>query len=339
MIISKTPVRISFFGGGTDYPSYYLNHSGAVLGTTIDKYIYISLNKLSPFFDYNIRIGYSKSELVNSIGEIQHPSIRECLRYYEIEDSLDIHIFADLPARTGLGSSSAFTVGFLKALDLYTGRHSTQEELAHKALYIEQQLIGEKVGSQDQCHAAYGGFNLFEFSKQSINVTPVEIQDVNKSLLNDSLMLFFTGVKRYAEDILDEQIKKTQSSQNDQYLKQMYEMVFKAKTILEQHPQEGFLKAFGQLLDESWNLKKQLSSKISSSHIDDLYHKALEAGAKGGKLCGAGFGGFLLLVVPEMNQDRVRKALHPLMEVPLNFEESGSQIIYENEHKLQGITV
>lgn len=330
MIISKTPVRISFFGGGTDYPSYYKNKPGAVLGTTINKYIYLSLNTLSPFFDYNMRISYSKSELVDSIEEIEHPSVRECLKYLEMKKGLDIHIFADLPARTGLGSSSAFTVGFLNALNAFKGQKSLKEMLAQKALHVEQDLIQEKVGSQDQYHAAYGGLNIIKFHGDETQVTPVVISNKKKRALDSSMMLFYTGVKRYAEDVLDEQITKTKSCQNDGHLEKMYQMVFEAEEIISSCEKDQMIEELGHLLDKSWQLKQKLSSKISSSLIDGLYEKAKAAGAFGGKLCGAGRGGFLLLIVPSHKQEEVRLAMHPLLEVQFNFESEGSSIIYYN---------
>ncbi|MCH9634277.1 MAG: D-glycero-alpha-D-manno-heptose 7-phosphate kinase [Chlamydiae bacterium] len=330
MIISKTPVRISFFGGGTDYPSYYLKKNGAVLGTTINQYIYLSLNSLSPFFDYKIRVGYSKSEVVNSLDEIQHPSVRECLKYAELFEGLDIHIFADLPARTGLGSSSAFTVGLLNALNAYKGKKSLKALLAEKALYVEQKLIQEKVGSQDQYHAAYGGLNVIEFSKEGVQVRPVIISNEKKTLLDNSLMLFYTGVKRYAEDILEEQITKTKSAENNSNLELMHEMVFEAESIISQLPPTEMLIELGHLMDQGWQLKRKLSSKISNNHIDELYSKAKLAGAYGGKLCGAGRGGFLLLMVPIDKQNSVREALSPLREVKFGFENEGSSIIYYN---------
>ncbi len=330
MIISKTPVRISFFGGGTDYPSYYKKRAGAVLGTTINQYIYLSLNSLSPFFEYNIRVGYSKSEVVNSVDEIEHPSVRECLKYMNLHEGLDIHIFADLPARTGLGSSSAFTVGFLNALSAFKGQKSLKEMLAQKALHVEQNLIQEKVGSQDQYHAAFGGLNIIEFSREKVHVRPVIIAPEKKACFENSLMLFYTGVKRYAEDILEEQISKTRASQNDENLEQMYQMVFQAEKIMSDESPEKMLIKLGDLLDQSWQLKRKLSSKISNDLVDDLYAKAKSAGAYGGKLCGAGHGGFLLLMVPPAKQADVRKALDPLLEVPFSFENEGSSIIYYN---------
>ncbi len=330
MIISKTPVRISFFGGGTDYPAYYKKYPAAVLGTTIDKYIYISLHALQHFFDYKIRVGYSKVELVNSIADIQHPSVRECLKFYGVDEGLDVHIFAELPARTGLGSSSSFTVGFIHALKAFVKQKITKELLAKESLYVEQQLIGEKVGSQDQYHAAFGGLNKIKFSHQGIECEPVDISMERKYLLDNSLMLFYTGVKRYAEDILEEQITKTKSSKNDEYLNEMYALVREAEKLLIDGSQYQFVSSWGALMHESWQLKCKLSSQITSDYIDDLYTKARHAGALGGKLCGAGRGGFLLLVVPEESKEKVRKALDPLMEVDFNFENEGSSILYHN---------
>lgn len=330
MIISKTPVRISLFGGGTDYPAYYENNPAAVLGTTIDKYIYISVHPLQHFFDYKLRVGYSKVELVNSVNEIQHPSVRECLKFFGIDEGIDIHIFAELPARTGLGSSSSFTVGFIHALKEFMRHKASKEILAKESLFVEQQLIKEKVGSQDQYHAAYGGLNEIIFSKENIECLPIDIEEDRKNLLDRSLMLFYTGIKRYAEDILDEQIKKTKSLKNNEYLKEMYALVKEAKNLLVEASDFQFEKAFGELMHESWQLKCKLSSQITSAYIDSLYTKARDAGALGGKLCGAGRGGFLLLFVPKESQENVRKALHPLMEIDFNFEDQGSTILYHN---------
>ena len=209
LIISRTPVRISFFGGGTDYPAYYEHQKGAVLGTTIDQYTYISVKTLqSPFFDHNIRIAYSKTELIKKVHEIEHPSIRECLKHRGLDGNLDIHIFSDLPARTGLGSSSSFTVGFLNALDALQGKKSSKQQLAKEACHVEQSCICETVGSQDQFHAAYGGFNVIEFSSSHIHVRPVILSRKKKQLLEDHLLVFFTGITRFASEIVQEQIKK-----------------------------------------------------------------------------------------------------------------------------------
>ena len=328
MIISRTPVRISLFGGGTDYPAFYERHSGIVLGTTINKYTYVSVNTLSEFFEHNIRIGYSKTELVKNIDEIQHPSIRECLKYKNISKNLDIHIFADLPAKTGLGSSSSFTVGFLNALNALQGKKVSKQKLAEEAIFVEQELIRENVGSQDQFHAAFGGFNVMEFSPNKINVRPVIISAEKLKLLENHLMIFYTGLTRFASDVVKEQIDKTKTRSNDQYLLAMRDMVFKAEHVISNSTDQDMIKELGYLLDKSWELKKQLSSKISNSKIDESYKIAKDAGAYGGKLCGAGSGGFLALLVPENKKNEIREKLKQLLEVDFKFENQGSTIIY-----------
>ncbi|NGX28906.1 MAG: D-glycero-alpha-D-manno-heptose 7-phosphate kinase [Candidatus Anoxychlamydiales bacterium] len=328
MIISRTPVRISLFGGGTDYPAFYERHSGIVLGTTINKYTYVSVNTLSEFFEHNIRIGYSKTELVKNPDEIQHPSIRECLKYKNIAGNLDIHIFADLPAKTGLGSSSSFTVGFLNALNALQGKKVSKQKLAEEAIFIEQELIKENVGSQDQFHASFGGLNIMEFSPNKINVRPVIISTAKLKLLEDSLMIFYTGLTRFASDIVKEQIDKTKTRSNDQYLLEMKEMVCTAEQIISNSQDQVMIKDLGSLLDESWQLKKKLSSKISNSKIDESYKIAKDAGAYGGKLCGAGSGGFLALLAPENKKTEIREKLKKLLEVDFKFENQGSTIIY-----------
>lgn len=328
MIISRTPVRISLFGGGTDYPAFYERYSGLVLGTTINKFTYISVNILSNFFDHKIRIGYSKTELVKKPEEIIHPSIRECLLFKNITKNLDIHIFSDLPAKTGLGSSSSFTVGFLNALYAINGVKASKKQLATEACHIEQNLIKENIGSQDQFHAAYGGFNIIEFTPNDINVRPVNISLEKLQLLEKSLMIFYTGLTRFASDIVKEQIDKTKSKSNDTYLLKMKDMVTTAEDIILATSKDHMIKDLGQLLDESWQLKKQLSSKISNSKIDEAYSLAKQAGAYGGKLCGAGSGGFLAILAPINKQAKIRQKLKNLLEVDFKFENQGSTIIY-----------
>lgn len=330
MIISKTPVRLSFFGGGTDYPEYFLREEGAVLGTTIDKHIYVSVNRLSDFFEYKIRVSYSRAELVNSVDEIIHPSVRETLKYRKITGNLDIHIFADLPARTGLGSSSSFTVGLLCALNALDKKKVTPQQLAEEAVYIEQKLIKENVGCQDQFHAAFGGFNIIEFNKNKIKVRTIDISDTKLKLLNDSMMVFYTGATRYASEILEEQIAKTKNSKNDKSLRQMHQMVYEAEEILKKKGGEGMIEAFGELLGRNWKLKKSLSSKITNDFINEIYDKAVRAGAYGGKLSGAGNGGFIFFLVPQHKKEYVRAVLAPLLEVHFNFEKEGAKIIYES---------
>lgn len=331
MIISKTPLRLSFFGGGTDYPVYFNEAKGAVLGTTIDKYIYVSVNRLSEFFDHRIRVGYSRAELVKHVDEIVHPSVRETLRFLKIDGNLDIHIFADLPAQTGLGSSSAFTVGLLTALHTLEQREVTKHQRALDAIHIEQNLIKEHVGSQDQIHASHGGLNIIEFSKEGIAVRPVLISDEKRALLEKSLLIFYTGLTRFAPQILVEQIENTRVGNTHEHLRSMYQMVFDAEKIIANEPPETMLRKLGELLHEAWRLKKSLSTKISNDHIDQMYARAMAAGAYGGKLAGAGSGGFLFFLVPQEKQAAVRKALKDHLEVNFSFEKEGSRIIHIGE--------
>lgn len=327
-IISRTPVRISFFGGSTDYPDYFHRKKGATLGTTIDKYTYISINSLSHFFDYTLRISYSKIELVKALEEIQHPSVKGCLKHRGEFPSLDIHISSDLPAKTGLGSSSSFTVGFLNCLYALEGKLVSKQKLAEEACFVEQKVIGELVGSQDQFHAAFGGLNIFEFSSSGIKVKPLILSHEKRQIFEDHLLIFYTGLTRFANDILQEQVQKTKSANNDEYLDRMYEMVFIAEEIFSSASNHEIMPLLGKLLHDGWELKKRLSSQISNSAIDESYEKALAAGALGGKLCGAGSGGFLALLVPPEKKGTVREALKHFKETPCAFEREGSTIIY-----------
>ncbi|RJO60644.1 kinase [candidate division WS5 bacterium] len=328
MIISRTPVRISFFGGGTDYREYFERKGGAVLGVTIDKYNYVSVNMLSEFFEYKIRVSYSKAELVNNVADIAHPSVRETLKFKNINGYLDIHIFADLPVRTGLGSSSSFTVGFLNALYALEGKAVSKQQLAEEAIYIEQQLIKENVGCQDQVHAAYGGLNIIEFDKSGISAKPVIISKEKYDFLNESLMVFYTGLTRHASEILKEQIENTKTCSKDNYLNRMHQMVFEAAEIISNEEPGNMIKGLGELLHESWNLKKCLSTRITNTFIDEVYIKALEAGAYGGKLAGAGSGGFLFVLAPKEKKTEIRNKLKGLLEVNFRFDTEGSKIIY-----------
>lgn len=330
-IISRTPVRISFFGGGTDYPAYYARRPGAILGTTIDQYTYISVNSLSDFFEHKLRISYSKIELIKTIEEIQHPSVLGCLRHKNVFPSIDIHISADLPAKTGLGSSSSFTVGFLNALYALEGKKVSKLTLAKEACHVEQNVIGESVGSQDQYHAAFGGMNIMEFSGSEIKVRPLVISATKKAHFQNHLMVFYTGITRFANDIVKEQIEKTKNLDNDLYLHRMYEMVFEAEEIVSDAPENEMMALLGKLLNEGWDLKKRLSTKITNSYIDQLYQRAIEMGAYGGKLCGAGSGGFLAFFVPPERQEKIRSVFKDHQEVKLTFENEGSTIIYMKE--------
>lgn len=325
MIISRTPMRISFLGGGTDYPDYYNRAKGAVVGTTIDKYSYIAVYYLSDFFDYKIKVTYSKIEIAHSLDEIEHPSVRECLRFMGIDSNIEIEYLADLPARTGLGTSSAFTVGLLNALYAFRGQMVTKERLAEEAIHVEQNLISERVGSQDQYHAAFGGLNTIRFNREGIKINPLIIApDVEKEL-EASIMMFYTGIRRHAHEILKEQMEKTKKKQNDEYLEELYDLVEEGCNVL---TNDGSIQKFGEVMHEGWELKKRLSDAVTNKQIDAAYEQARAAGAWGGKLAGAGGGGFLILVVPKEKQDNVRNALKPLKEVNFKFEKEGSTIIY-----------
>jgi D-glycero-alpha-D-manno-heptose-7-phosphate kinase len=323
MIISQTPHRISFFGGGTDYPSYYLKHGGKVLGTAIDKYCYLNIRKLPPFFEHKHRIVYSNQENVNHLGDIQHPSVRETLKYLNVDYGVSIHHDGDIPARSGMGSSSSFTTGLLRSLLALDGKHISKEDLTFKTLHIEQELIKENVGSQDQVFAAHGGFNLIEFHPGGeLSVKPVILPAARLNNFKSHLMLFFTGFSRIASDIAKEQIKNTEL--NLKNLDSMKNMVNTALNIL---TSEQPLEYFGELLHETWQLKKTLSNKITNDQIEHMYLKARNAGAIGGKLLGAGGGGFMLLFVDPEKQEQVKTAMNNYLHVPFNFDFDGSKII------------
>jgi D-glycero-alpha-D-manno-heptose-7-phosphate kinase len=324
MIISRTPFRISFFGGGTDYPVWYQDNGGAVLNTTINKYCYISCRCLPPFFQHKYLIRYRLREEVSELDDIQHPSVRECLKFLNIHQGIEMVHTSDLPARSGIGSSSAFTVGFLNALYALSGKMAGKRRLASEAIWIEQQRIGENVGSQDQVAAAFGGVNKIEFNgTDSFVLQPVTVSPDRTTELQNHLMLFFTGFSRTASEIASEQIRNTDTKTHE--LKAMRQMVDEATAILNS---DRTIEDFGRLMHESWQLKRTLSSKITTSAIDQMYLTALEAGAIGGKLCGAGGGGFLLLFVPPRKRRLVQRALHDLLYVPFEFDNLGSQITY-----------
>ncbi|MFH1940938.1 MAG: kinase [bacterium] len=326
MIITRTPFRISFFGGGSDYPVFYKEHGGAVLSTTINKYCYITCRILPPFFDHRFRIRYSNKEETQTIDEIVHPSVRACLKYMGIDKGLEIVHTGDIPAMSGIGSSSSFTVGLLNALYALKGEVVTKRRLAFDAIHVEQDLIGEPVGSQDQTAAAFGGFNRIDFGgkKDGIFVQTIPVKSEKLEYLNSCLLFYFTGFPRYASEVANEQIAQTPKKIRE--LSLMKEMVDEAITILNQ-PIEKFHE-FGKLLHESWMVKKKLTTLISNGNIDDIYQAAINAGAIGGKLCGAGGGGFMLLFVPPENQNGVKDTLKDLLLVPFRFENLGSHLIF-----------
>jgi len=324
VIISRTPFRVSFFGGGTDYPVWYNGNGGAVLATTIDKYCYLTCRFLPPFFDFQSRIVWSQVEHVTENSQIKHPAVRETLSFLGIDDGVEIHHVGDLPARTGLGSSSTFVVGLLHALYALRGTMPSKRQLALEAIHIERDRLGESVGSQDQVAAANGGLNRIDFGGGiEFRVSPIILAQERLDMLQDHLMLFFTGFSRDASEIAEEQIKAT--SQKSRELSTMYQMVDEATNIL---AGKSDLCEFGRLLHETWQLKRSLTDRISTPEIDSIYDAARAAGAIGGKLLGAGGGGFMLFFVrPERHHD-VQAALGKLLHVPFRFESSGSQIIF-----------
>jgi len=324
MIISRTPFRLSFFGGGTDYPGWYRKHGGAVLGATIDKYSYITCRYLPPFFEHRFCVMYSKTEYCQTVDEISHPAVREVLRFLKIDRGLEIHHDADLPARSGMGSSSAFTVGLLHAMYALTGRMAGKQQLALESVHLEQEILRETVGSQDQVHAAYGGLNHVTFVPNGdISVRPVTIAPERMRELNAHLMLFYTGIKRTASNVADTYVTEIDSRRRQ--LRLMKDLVDESISILNSRHD---LTSFGELLHEAWQAKRSLSATVSNPEVDELYDCALSAGAIGGKLTGAGGGGFMLLFVPPERQELVRASLTNLIHVPFRFEFSGSQILF-----------
>jgi D-glycero-alpha-D-manno-heptose-7-phosphate kinase len=323
MIISRTPVRVSFFGGGTDYPAWFREHGGAVLSTAIDKYSYLSCRYLPPFFEHRSRVVYSKIELVRHFEEIEHPAVRECLRYMGIEEGVEVHYDGDIPARTGVGSSSSFTVGLLHALYALKGQMPSKLQLARDAIHVEQHMIGDYVGAQDQTAAAFGGFNRIAFhTNGDIAVQPVVLPRARADEFWSHLMLVFTGFSRYATDIAAKQVAATPSRVSE--LRTMQHMVDEGLSIL---TGTGDLADFGRLLHESWQLKRSLTDAISTPIVDEMYAAARNAGALGGKLLGAGGGGFVLFFVPPDRRDAVATRLSGLTQVPFGPDTSGSQLI------------
>ena len=325
MVITRTPFRISFFGGGTDYPEWYLNHGGSVLSSTIDKYAYISCRYLPPFFENRHRLVYSKIENCQNPNQIQHPGIRECIKFLNYSSKgLEIIHQGDMPARSGMGSSSAFIVGLLNGLYSLRGFYKNKHELFKEAIHVEQSLMKENVGSQDQAATAVGGVNLIEFTKNNeIKVNPIPLCEKRVKKLNNNLHLFFTGFQRDATNIVSS--FKGKLNAKSRQLRLLKEFVNEGIDIL---CSNGSLDDFGKLLHESWLIKQTISEAISNNHVENIYTKAIEAGALGGKLLGAGGGGFMLLYINENNKAQVKEALKDLIEVPFAFDFDGSKGIY-----------
>ena len=324
MIITKTPYRVSFFGGGTDFPLWFREYGGRVISTSINKYCYITCRRKPAFFPHKHRFVYSEIEDVNDISATRHPAIKGVLEWMDWTDGLEIHHDGDLPARSGLGSSSAFTVGLLQAMHRLKNKTLSANELAKQAIHVEQKVINEVVGCQDQIAVAYGGFNRIDFNPdETFSVAPISIDASRLGDLQNHLLLFFTGFSRFASDI--ESSKLVNFSQKSDSLKRMMDMVIEAEDLLKNNNRD--LQQFGWMLQEAWEYKKSLSSNVSTSAIDEIYSRAIAAGALGGKILGAGGGGFILFFVPPEKQSAVRSSLAELIEVPFLFEQEGCSVV------------
>lgn len=322
MIITQTPFRMSFFGGGTDFPEFYKQYGGAVISTTFDKFCYVNVRHLPRFFDYSTELSYSKTERVTKIDEIQHPAIREAMKYLDMHE-LRLTYEADLPARSGLGTSSSFAVGMLNAFYALKGKYADKKRLADDAIYLERVLCGEAGGVQDQIAASFGGLNRINFNAEGYTVNPVIISPERKDQLNRNLMLFFTGFSRFSSDIQVSTMNAMEDKKGQ--LLEMLQLVDEAEKVL---TTQGDLNEFGRLLDHTWKLKRGITSQISTDSIDGIYNKALKAGAIGGKLLGAGGGGFLLFYVEEDKRESLKKVMEHLLYVPFEFENAGTRVIH-----------
>lgn len=330
MVITKSPFRMSFFGGGTDFPGFFNEYGGSVISTTIDKYCYSTVRHLPRFFDYYDSVSYAITEKVKKVDDISHPMVREAMKFLNMHE-LSIGYNTDLPARTGLGSSSAFANGLLLAFHDLNGEYIDKKELAKEAIHVERDLCGEAGGWQDQIASAFGGLNRIDFRDNDFHVHPVIISPVRKKLLENNLLMFFTGFSRLSFEIQEDTEKNMKA--NTSHLKEILDLVDEAEEILTDN--SSHLDDFGRLLNETWQLKRQLGKKISTTQIDDIYSNAISAGALGGKLLGAGGGGFLLFYVPEERQEAVMKKLENLLFIPFAFESDGVETLYYQPEEYQ----
>lgn len=331
MIITKTPFRMSFFGGGTDMEDYFRSNGGAVISTTFDKYCYVNVRHLPRFFDYSTELSYSKIERVTDINDIRHPAIREGMRMLDMHE-IRLTYEADLPARSGLGTSSSFAVGMLNAFYALKGKYADKRKLAEEAIYLERVLCKEAGGWQDQIAAAYGGFNRINFDSNGYEVFPIIIGSERRKQLNDNLMMFFTGFTRFSSD-LQKINDVTGSKDKREVLKEMHKLVDEAEKVLTDTNRD--LNDFGRMLDVTWKLKKGTGSVISTDGIDNLYAKGIAAGALGGKLLGAGGGGFLIFYVQPEKQEAVKEAMKDLMYIPFKFENDGTRVIHYSPEEFE----
>lgn len=323
MIITKTPFRMSFFGGGTDMENFFRENGGAVLSTTFDKYCYVNVRHLPRFFDYSTEISYSKTERVTDIDMIQHPAIRNAMKMLDMHE-IRLTYEADLPARSGLGTSSSFAVGMLNAFYALKGKYADKKKLADEAIYLERELCKEAGGWQDQIAASFGGFNRINFSDEGYEVLPVIISPERKRKLNQNLMMFFTGFTRFSSDV--QKANTIGKGDKTKQLKEMLLLVDEAEKVLTDRQTD--LNEFGRMLDHTWKLKRQTGNAVSTSDIDLLYEKGMKAGALGGKLLGARGGGFLVFYVEPDKQDNVKNAMDNLLHIPFQFEDGGTQVIH-----------
>lgn len=323
MIITKTPFRMSFFGGGTDMESFFKENGGAVLSTTFDKYCYVNVRHLPKFFNYSTELCYSKTERVENVEDIEHPAIRNAMKMLDIHE-IRLTYEADLPARSGLGTSSSFAVGMLNAFYALKGKYADKRKLADEAIYLERVVCNESGGWQDQIAASYGGFNRINFESDGYEVLPVIISPERKKQLNRNLMMFFTGFTRFSSEV--QKANNVSSVKKTAQLKEMLRLVEEAEHILTDENTD--LDDFGRLLNHTWELKKQIGAKVSTNSIDEFYDKGIKAGALGGKLLGAGGGGFIVFYVPQEKKDFVRWAMRDLMYIPFEFEDGGTRAIH-----------
>ena len=328
LIVSRTPMRVSFFGGGTDYPEYFKKKRGAVLGLAIDKYIYIAALRLSGIQAYDFRLSYSKVEHVNDINDIEHNAVRAAFKEYDVDMSLDISVMADMPASSGLGSSSTFSVGLLNLIAHLKNENVTKLDLALRSIHLERELLKENVGIQDQLHAAFGGINRFDFDDKRYSITPMAMRGECLNYLTQSLLLVHTGIARHASKVVEEQLNRTRSGAVTSQLDAMLELVDEAASTLLMREPETMLKQLGRMLDESWRLKRSISPQISNPIIDKLYEYTKEFGALGGKLCGAGGGGFLLVLVPPERRAKFVERIAPARVIHIGLDTEGTKILY-----------
>jgi D-glycero-alpha-D-manno-heptose-7-phosphate kinase len=330
--MTRTPLRVSLFGGGTDYPDYFKNNPGGVVGMAIDKHIFIAATRLQTPLEHRYRIAYSKLELVENLNSIQHPVVKAVLKDYGVDEALDISILSDLPSSGGgLGSSSAFTVGFVSLIRSMGGHHLTKIDLAREAIRFERDVLQENVGVQDQLHAAFGGLNRFDFDGGRFRISPVQLTSDTMETLNSSLLLIYTNISRRATDIVATQLEATKSKAIDKDLRELYEMVGECVSILENGTQ--VVETLGKMLHESWLIKRNLTSKVSNDAIDDIYSKARQAGAYGGKLCGAGGGGFVLVIAPPSSHEAIIQAVSPLQVIPISIDTQGSTVLMSQQSR------